>query len=183
MLVALFPAIIVAAAAAEHTVNHTLAVSAETPAVQVSPQPAGRHFFSLPSLEYAFQLEARCSEGWEPESLVVSIADSRAALSKDRLAEIAGPELRLRVPAQQIPPVVLREFCVIDQTQEGSEETLSLEDPAKAFEHASIIYKAALSAQASLRCSKGTEEQTIYASKPLDVELACQASADVDEAP
>ncbi|MEX2497070.1 MAG: hypothetical protein WD448_13325 [Woeseia sp.] len=161
-------------AVAERTGTHTLTVTADSPSVSVSPQPVGRHFFNLPSLEYAFQLEARCDDDWEAESLFLSVADTRTSLSKHRLHESPDLQIQLHVPAEQIAPVVLREFCVIDAREEGSGTAMQAGGVALSGNPPVVTYGGALSAQASLRCSKGAEQQTVYVAKPLDVELSCE---------
>jgi hypothetical protein len=165
----------VGVASAGGTGPHTLTVTAETPAVTVGAQPSDRHFFNLPSLEYVFQLEARCAHGWSPESLSLSVADRHASLGSAQLHETPDQQIRLQIPAKQIAPVVLRDFCVIDRTAEGSEIDALLHDkpPADALPVTTVI--AALSAHASLRCSSGGEQKTVYVSQPLDVTLACDA--------
>lgn len=159
-------------AAADGPVLHRLDFLADVPAVRVSPQAPGRHFFTLPTLEYAFQLEARCDVGWKPESLSLNVADSRASVGSAALNENPGQEIRLRIPAAQLAPIVLREFCVIDGTEEGSGDggEAVASTPAGLSQ---MTYRAALSAQASLRCSNGSDEQVVYVSKPLDLALAC----------
>ena len=153
---------------------HSLRVTAATPAVTVVAQPGDRHFFNLPSLDYAFQLEARCGKDWTPESLTLSVADSRTSLGSAQLHESSAQQVKLHVPARQIAPIVLRDFCVIDGTAEGSGVEAKTGAHSLVRAPRQLTVSAALSAQASLRCSSDDEKKTIYVSQPLDVTLDCE---------
>jgi hypothetical protein len=167
-------------AGAGSTGLHSLRITAETPAVTVVPQPRDRHFFNLPSLDYAFQVEARCGKDWRPESLTLSVADSRTSLGSAQLHESSARQVKLHVPAKQIAPVVLRDFCVIDGTAEGSSVEAKPGALPLVRTPRQMTVSAALSAQASLRCSSNDEQKTIYVSQPLDVMLACEVPAPSD---
>jgi hypothetical protein len=170
----LLPALHVFAAAADDSGLHTLAVAAEVTAIAVPPQPPERHFFDLPSLDYVFRIEARCHNDWEPESLSLSVADSRVARTATELEGKANLELELKIPAKQLAPIAMRNFCVIDPAAEGSMADRETPDwnrhtPAPG----EMTIGAAMSVHASLRCSLGDEQRTIYVSQPLDVTLIC----------
>jgi hypothetical protein len=171
----LLPALHVFAAAAEDRGLHTLAVAAEVTAIAVPPQPPERHFFDLPSLDYLFRIEARCHNDWEPESLSLSVADSRVARTATELEGKANLELALKIPAKQLAPIAMRNFCVIDPAAEGSVAEGETPDwnPHTTPAPGEMTIGAALSVQASLRCSLGDEQRTIYVSQPLDVTLIC----------
>jgi len=171
----LLPALHVCAASADDGVLHTLRVVAEVPAVLVAPQPAERHLFELPSLDYVFSVEARCHDDWQPESLLLNVADSRISKTGADLKGNAPQQLELRIPAKQLAPIAMRNFCVIDVAEEGSAaqaETTKRQLPG-AQSHMTV--SAALSAHASLRCSLGDKQKTVYISQPLDVRLTCEA--------
>ncbi|MEX1266847.1 MAG: hypothetical protein WEA08_07975, partial [Woeseia sp.] len=46
---------------AESANGHHLSLTADIPVVEVAPRQAGRSFVQLPTLQYSFQLEARCA--------------------------------------------------------------------------------------------------------------------------
>jgi hypothetical protein len=170
----LLPALHVFAAGADDSGLHTLAVAAEVTAIAVPPQPPDRHFFALPSLDYVFRIKARCHSDWEPESLSLSVADSRVTRSATELEGKANLELELKVPAKQLAPIAMRDFCVIVPAAEGSAATeppdwnhRTTPGPGK------MTIGAVMSVHVSLRCGLGDEQQTIYVSQPLDVTLTC----------
>lgn len=174
------------AAAADTTGSQTLAILPDVPVVNVPPQPAQRHLFQLPSLEYLFRVEARCDSDWTAESLSLNVADSRMTRSAADLADSPEQQLGMQIPANQLAPLAMRDFCVIEEAGEGSGADGGL--PATATSAAAVpeppaagrvtarrlTISAALSAHASLRCSNGEEQKTVYISQPLDVILACE---------
>jgi hypothetical protein len=171
----LLPAFHVCAAGADENGLHTLTVAAEVPAVTVTPQPPERHFFELPSLDYVFRVEARCHGDWQPESLSLNVADSRVTRSGAELLSNAEQQLKLEVPAKQLAPIAMRNFCVINAVQEGSSAAAEtpIEPPARLPGSDQMTVNAALSVHASLRCSHGDARKTVYISQPLDLLLSC----------
>jgi hypothetical protein len=147
--------------------------------VAVGPQPPERHSFELPSLDYVFRVEARCHSDWKPESLSLNIADSRVTRAGTELQDNTSQQLELKVPAKQLAPIAMRDFCVIDPAAEGSaveaETRTRNRDETPRPGHMTI--GAALSVHASLRCSLGDEQRIIYVSEPLDVTLTCALRA------
>ena len=168
------PALCLSAAAADETGPHTLSIASETPEVIVKPQAPGRRSLSLPSLDYQFSIEARCPDEWTPESLSLNVADSRISRTGGDLKQGTYQQLGITVPARQLAPLTLRDFCVIDAADEGSatapEKTAS---PRHTPKHSRLKIDAAL-AHASLRCSKDDEHRTVYVSQALDVTLVCE---------
>lgn len=166
------PALCICAAAADESGIHTFNVNAGTPEVPVKPQAPGRRSLSLPSLDYVFDIEARCPDEWTPESLLLNIADSRISKSGEELKQETNQQLDITVPARQLAPLALRDFCVIGTPNEGSagagEIALSLRESGDRR-----LRINAASAQASLRCTKDDERKTVYVSQPLDVTLVC----------
>jgi hypothetical protein len=171
----LLPVLYVCAAGADDSGLHTLAVAAEVAAVAVPPQPAERHFFELPALDYVFRVEARCHSDWKPESLSLNVADTRVTRTAADLENSANQELELKVPSKQLAPVPMRDFCVIEPVLEGSALEAKTAEPDGIARPAPgrMTVGAALSVQASLRCSLGDEQRMIYVSEPLDVTLTC----------
>ena len=170
-----FPALCICAAAADETGPHTLSVAAETPEVAVKRQAPGRRSLSLPSLDYRVSIEARCPDEWTPESLSLNIADSRISRTGDDLKQGTYQQLGITVPARQLAPLTLRDFCVIDAADEGSasipEKSVL---PRHTPDHSRLKMDATL-AHASLRCSKDDEHRIVYVSQPLDVTLVCES--------
>jgi hypothetical protein len=171
----LLPALHVCTAAADDSGLHTLTVAPEAAAVVVGPQPAERHFFELPSLDYVFRIEARCHNDWKPESLSMNVADSRVTRAGTELQDNAIQQLELKIPAKQLAPIAMRDFCVINPAAEGSVAEAETRDWNRNAtpRPGHMTIGAALSVHASLRCSLGNEQRTVYVSEPLDVTLAC----------
>jgi hypothetical protein len=178
----LLPVLCICAAGAEENGLHTLRVVAEAPAISVAPQAPGRRSLTLPSLDYVFRVEARCHGDWAPESLSLNIADSTVSKTRTELEGETNQQLELKVPATQLSPLTLRDFCVIGAAEEGS----ASDTPGAAREEAPAPWQfggpsrrqlrvAATLAHASLRCSRGEEHKTVYVSQPLDVTLICEA--------
>lgn len=136
-----------------------LGVSASTPEVSISTRPAGRSFLRLPSLQYEFVLETDCPSGLQAESLSLSIADTRISntISTDSSSRI---ELSVNVPATQIGPIAVDQFCSDSSAADGGPHTLQI---------ASV-----LSAQAALLCAGDSGSEMTYESKSLDVLLRCE---------
>ena len=171
----LLPALCICAAGADDSRLHALTVAAEVAAVAVAVQPPERHFFELPSLDYVFRVEARCHSDWKPESLSLNVADSRVTRTGTELEGNASQQLELKIPAKQLAPIAMRDFCVIDPATEGS--AAEADTPGRHRDTTArpgqLTIGAALSVHASLRCSLGDEQRTIYVSEPLDVTLTC----------
>jgi hypothetical protein len=173
--VLLLPALSICAAGAEDTALHRLTVSAESPSVPVKPQPPGRRSLALPSLDYVFRVEARCEDDWTPESLSLTVADSRIRKTGEELKNETNQQLDLKVPASQLAPLTLRDFCVIGSAPEGSAAGAGTPlVPREDLARTSRLTTNAAIAHASLRCSNGEQQKTIYVSSPLDVTLVCE---------
>jgi hypothetical protein len=171
----LLPALHVCVAGADDSGLHALTVAAEVAAVAVPAQPPERHFFELPSLDYVFRVEAHCHSDWKPESLSLNVADSRVTRTGTELEGNANQQLELKVPAKQLAPIAMRDFCVIDPATEGSAAEAETPDRHRdtTARPDQMTVGAALSVHASLRCSLGDEQRIIYVSEPLDVTLTC----------
>lgn len=156
-----------------------VAVRAATPVVDVSPRRSGRPFFDLPTLEYRFQVEARCDDDWVPASLSLSVADSRVVFGAGQLSDGTQQELVLSVPAQQLAPVAVHDFCLLpEDTTTRHARASSRVLPVSSL----LTIRAVLSAQASLLCVSEQERRITYVSQPLDVTLTCEAPAAVETA-
>ena len=168
-----------AAAAADESGLHTLNVVAGTPEVTVKPQAPGRRSLSLPALEYQFSIEAHCPDEWTPASFSLNVADSRISKTGNELKQGTNQQLGITVPARQLAPLTLRDFCVIDAAGEGSAPAGEVNTSSWQTATRSLTINAAL-AHASLRCTREDEQRTVYVSQPLDVTLLCDGAGAED---
>jgi len=145
-----------------------LRLSASTPEVNVSTRPAGRNFMRLPSLRYEFVVESRCPEGLSPETLSLSIADTRVTKNQEDIQSTAT-SLSVNVPASQIGPVAVEQFCTAESIEQ--EGRLSLRLPS------------VLSAQSSLLCVGDKGNDMTYASASLDIVLQCEDPEEAEDGP
>ena len=146
--------------------DNSLTMQANTPEVNIELRSAKRNFLRLPALQFAFVIDAVCVKNLTPVSLQLSVADTRKTLQGDEIEAGAATTISLNIPANQIAPVVIQGFCERPDSQES--------DGQQRNEQTRITIPAALSAQASLRCSSEADTQTVYVSRPLDVILACK---------
>lgn len=158
LLIALCSAGLAAGAATAET---ALKVAADTPSVEISPRRAGRNFLRLPTIEFNFSVHAECGDDGSAESVSLSVADTREALGAKQLGEDKLGSLTLRIPAKQIAPLVVEDFCIIG----------NVNDPGRAETHK---VSGALSVQASLLCRTDAGDKMTYATEPLDVTLVCK---------
>ena len=114
-------------------------VDAETAVAVLEVQQAGRSLVRLPDIGFRLGIAAYCANGGQPQSMSITIADTRRTL-----------------PARQIAPLALQEFCV-DPASEGD----------------SVLVTSALAVQASLRCSRGEDQSIVFAAEPLDIRVDC----------
>lgn len=167
---------IVFACSANAAADNSLQLAADTPKVSIDRRDTERNFLRLPTVEFAFRIDAACSETLQPVSLLLSVADSRKILQADEIEGNSATEIALNIPASQIAPVAIQGFCEETSPQDNQS---SRRQPSPG--HEEITLTAALSAQASLRCASDTDEQTVYTSMPLDVILVCnQAPQSID---
>ena len=143
----------------------SLELSASTPIVTLAPRAQGR-FINLPELEFAFELQPDCPAEWQPESILLSIADTRASLRGGDINRDTLSPVVLKVPASQIAPVAAESFCRVDEANESIFETSELRLPETVTVHA------------SLRCSADEKELIAYVSRSLDVTVRCEVTAD-----
>ena len=149
----------------------TLSVVADAPLVSLTPRNPGRNFVRLPTLEYIFEIQTHCSDNRSPESLSLNVADTRKSLPAGQIISDGPTEIRLRIPASQIAPLVIEGFCVVQPEEIGDRTTA----PAQ------ITIPAALSAQASLLCEGVEDQAMIYVSRSLDVSLVCDEVVSSEE--
>ena len=137
-----------------------LRIDAEPAVAVLTIQQGGRTLVNLPPLEFRLSISPHCAEGGRPESLSITIADTRKTLRGEELQSETSLDLSVRVSASQLAPFALREFCV-DPGAEGE----------------SLMLTAALAAQVSLRCARAEEQSIGVAAKPRDSRVDCFRSA------
>jgi len=145
----------------------SLSVDADTPVVEIGKRSVGRNFMRLPSLDFKFEMEARCAAGLAPKAMSLSIADTRTSLNAEKISAEPITSITLRIPAPQIGPVAVNGFCI---------------DAEESNERDSLTLSSVLSLQASLLCANDADSRMIYASKSLDVTLLCTIPQDAQSA-
>ncbi len=150
--------------------RHHIELTADVPTVTVAPRPPGQLAVQLPNLTYDLAVTVDCKANWVPDSVSISVADSGASLDAERLQAGEDLKLELRIPANQIAPLRIEDFCTIDE----------MDAPDAAIQE-SIFVPGFMSAQASLRCATDSEQSTMYVTKPLDVVLECAAPEAEDD--
>ena len=149
-----------------------LKFSAGTPTANVLPRSRERAPLQLPDLEYQFSIDAVCRDDLSPASLSLAVADTRRTFNAEQIVAGALEDIRLLVPAEQIAPVMIANFCVADGDVDQAIASAS-----------SLTVHAALSAQASLLCVGDTSRSMKYASANLDVMLVCENPGNESDGP
>jgi hypothetical protein len=150
----------------------TLSVAANAPAVPLAPRSPGRNFVRLPTLEFTFEIQADCSGSRSPESLSLNVADTRKSLTAEQIVSDGPTEISLQIPASQIAPLVIEDFCVLPL----EEDSVTVgEAPSQ------ITIPSALSAQAALLCAGDEDKAMTYVSRSLDVALVCVQLPDKEQ--
>ena len=157
------------AAASPVAAKDFLSIVANAPAVPLEPRRAGRNFVRLPALEYLFEIYAQCTDNRSPESLSLNVADTRKSLQADDIANEGPTGISLTIPANQIAPLVVEDFCIaVPEENNGRPDGTPVQ----------LNIPAALSAQASLLCVGAEDQAMTYISKTLDVSLVCDRQAE-----
>jgi len=144
--------------------DSSLVIVADTPTASIQPRQTNRKFIRLPSLEYVFEIRAHCLLNSNPTSLLLSVADTRKSLHATDISSGSPIEVALRIPAAQIGPIAVEDFChIADEPVAGNNTTTD-----------ELTISAALSAHISLRCESESDQKVTYVSRPLDVNLICE---------
>ena len=170
-----FLAIAAIASANDSAPTHSLAISPSTPRIEISPRNPGRTYVRLPTLEFTSEIIANCSALFSPKSVSLNIADSRETISIDESAgSVADVRLALNVPAKQLAPLIVENFCVApvsDDTQDGARQHDTSNDR-------NMMVRSVLSVQAALLCVNEDRQEMVYQSSPLDITLVCNTEED-----
>lgn len=142
-----------------------LVVSSSTPDVNIKTRTSDRYSIRLPALQYEFQLEIDCEAGYEPDSVLLSVADTRKRFAVNEMPSDSDSGFSLKIPASQIAPLSVEGFCLASGSG-GQQETDR------------VTVRGILSAQVSLLCSGDDDQQLMYASQSLDVTLNCGEEPD-----
>jgi len=143
--------------------DNSLSIDSEIVTVPVVPHAAGRNLIRLPAVEFTFRIDFNCNGDPGPGPLTLSIADTYLSLNREQITSESPNSIVLRVPADQIAPVAVADFCVQD----------AADTPTQARSEQKLI-RDALSVQASLVCSSETGQRAMYASRSLDINLECE---------
>jgi len=146
---------------AENTAS--LGVDADPAVVAIKPLTEGRKLIRPPALEFLLRIDAECDVDAEITSISISIADTRKALTSTDLSEAIPIATRITIPARQVSPIAVEDFCPMGSPAAGDE----------------LVVRDALTAHVSLRCTSEAGESIIYASRALDVMLQCDAEVNV----
>lgn len=141
---------------------HRIEIIADVPAVEVEPRQPGRVMMQLPSLTFAMTVTVECETNWQPDSVSISVADTRVTLTAEQLRPSREFALELRIPSNQLSPLHVEHFCIASDHDE----------PATSDRN-SIRISGVVSAQASLRCAADSAKSITYVTKPLDILLEC----------
>ena len=137
-----------------------LDIEFDTATAIVSPRTSNRPI-NLPTLTFTFRAQAQCPAAEAPESISVSIADTRITIYPDSDSNDVI-EKSIRVSQKQLGPVAVANFCLAENDADVG-ELLELDD--------------ALSAQLSLRCVGENSESISYQTAALSVSLLCEVTA------
>ena len=152
---------------------HSLRISADAPTVTVAPRNRRSNQLRLPALEYVFEVSARCAEPFDAGAVSLTVADSRRSVDAEELER--NDAVRLTIPAAQLAPVPVNDFCI---EPDDSGEDGAAHDGGRSE---TLTLPSALSASASLLCVSETERRMTYASTGLDVKLVCETGTDAGE--
>jgi len=139
-------------------VGDQLQVRVDSTIVEIRPRPPGMRLLRLPAMKFVLHIDVNCPNDLVAESVSISVADTRENLGSEALAEPGTIKKAIRIPAKQIGPLGLKNFCVIDDFERNATQ-LEVRD--------------ALSAQLSLKCGGESRQTVIYQTVALGVTLAC----------
>jgi hypothetical protein len=137
-----------------------LLVHAEPAVASITPQSGRRKLIQLPELEFPLRISAQCGGGRIPESISVSIADTKKTISGEDLHDSASLDTSVQIASRQIAPLAIRGFCDTDSATQQP-----------------LLVATALTAQISLRCVGDDEQTIVFRSQALDVLLDCATGA------
>lgn len=163
VLLALMPS----AGAADSSAGNPLLVHPQAAVAEIPAQPAGRRLVVLPALEFEISVAAQCKAGARAETISISVADTHTVYRVDGSNGKATFEATLRIPRLQLAPLATQGFCIGDELNSGTVQ--------------SLLIRAAMTAQVSLRCAREDGPSMHFEAVPLDIMLICASAGDVAE--
>lgn len=148
--------------AAIASADNTLTLHANETSTQIEPHDHFDTQVRLPSLDVSLLASFNCPRDAQAHSITVSVADSHKRYGPDEIADAETLEISVNVPAAQIGPVSLGNFCV---------------DGAP-IEEASLLLHSIATAQVSLQCRNQLDASVHFASAALPLRLFCMADED-----
>ena len=136
-----------------------LSIDAAPAVAAIQPLPDERTPAGLPSLEFEFSIHASCGPDQLAASVSISVADTRRTLAGEQLRGDGPIAAAIRLPAWQLSPVAVGDFCNATSADAGGDR---------------VLIRDVATAHLSLRCTGETGESITYASKSLDVTLVCE---------
>lgn len=136
-----------------------LTLQANETSAQLALREQGPQQVSLPSLEFSLLATIACPAGAAVESVTASIADTQMRFGPDDISDQSALDVRISVPANQVAPVTVTDFCVAGVP--GDKNTLLVPGVA--------------TAQVSLRCRSEKESSVYFESVVLPIRLLCLA--------
>jgi hypothetical protein len=142
--------------------NNELTVQALEAVAQITPHAAAQRQIYVPELSFSLQTRFACRGNAVPLLLSIGIADTLY-----RYAPAAGERSLLAtvdVPAKQIAPINIGDFCVAGDDDVSDD----------------LLLPGVATAQVALRCDVGSPPVVQVASVPLPLRLKCAPADDQD---
>lgn len=136
-----------------------LTLRATESSAQLLRREPGPQHVSLPPLEFSLLATIACASGTRAESVMVSISDTHKRFGPDDIGDKAALDVRVSVPANQIAPVTVADFCITG----GPDDEMGLLIPGIA------------TAQVSLRCRSDNDSFVYFESAVLPVRIQCDS--------
>ncbi len=142
--------------------DEALTLQANETSVQLAPREQGPQQVSLSSLEFSLHATTACPPGTDVESVTVSIADTHKRFGPDDISDNSALDVRLSVPADQVAPVTVSDFCVSGEPGDKN----------------GLLVPGVATAQASLRCQGDNKSSLYFKSAVLPIRLHCAIDKD-----
>jgi hypothetical protein len=107
-----------------------LTVQAKESTARLEPGDASQREIRLPAIDVAIVASIECPADAKVSSLIVSVSDTHQHYGPEVLADAVSLEAAFSVPARQLAPVVISDFCVKGQPAE--DQSLKLDGVATA---------------------------------------------------
>jgi hypothetical protein len=135
-----------------------LTVQVTESTARLEPGDANQREIRLPALDVVIVASIECPANSEAFSLTVSVSDTHQHYGPEVLADASSLEAAFSVPARQLAPVVISEFCI--KGAPADDQGLKLDGVA--------------TAQLSMRCRDENDLASVhFASAAIPVRLYC----------